>query len=81
MASELEREAIESVLAGRDTLVVMSTGSGKSAIYQIAGLLIALLPQVEPPVSDTVAALSLAALAYSFAVDTMWLWHRRNLRV
>ena len=35
-----QREAIESVLAGRDTLVVMSTGSGKSAIYQIAGLLI-----------------------------------------
>jgi ATP-dependent DNA helicase RecQ len=36
-----QREAIESVLAGRDTLVVMSTGSGKSAIYQIAGLLTA----------------------------------------
>jgi ATP-dependent DNA helicase RecQ len=35
-----QREAIQSVLAGRDTLVVMSTGSGKSAIYQIAGLLI-----------------------------------------
>src|SRR5215210_7711220 len=35
-----QREAIESVLAGRDTLAVMSTGSGKSAIYQIAGLLI-----------------------------------------
>src|SRR3954454_19063145 len=35
-----QREAIESVLAGRDTLVGMSTGSGKSAIYQIAGLLI-----------------------------------------
>ena len=34
-----QREAIEAVLAGRDTLVVMSTGSGKSAIYQIAGLL------------------------------------------
>jgi ATP-dependent DNA helicase RecQ len=34
-----QREAIESVLARRDTLVVMSTGSGKSAIYQIAGLL------------------------------------------
>jgi ATP-dependent DNA helicase RecQ len=28
------------VLGGRDTLVVMSTGSGKSAIYQIAALLI-----------------------------------------
>jgi ATP-dependent DNA helicase RecQ len=34
-----QREAIESVLDRRDTLVVMSTGSGKSAIYQIAGLL------------------------------------------
>ena len=27
-----QREAIESVLAGRDTLAVLSTGSGKSAI-------------------------------------------------
>jgi ATP-dependent DNA helicase RecQ len=34
-----QREAIESVLSGRDTLAVLSTGSGKSAIYQIAGLL------------------------------------------
>jgi ATP-dependent DNA helicase RecQ len=34
-----QREAIASALAGRDTLVVMSTGAGKSAIYQIAGLL------------------------------------------
>jgi len=34
-----QQEAIEAVLAGRDTLAVMSTGSGKSAIYQIAGLL------------------------------------------
>jgi ATP-dependent DNA helicase RecQ len=32
-------EAIGAVLARRDTLAVMSTGSGKSAIYQIAGLL------------------------------------------
>jgi ATP-dependent DNA helicase RecQ len=34
-----QREAIEAALAGRDVLVVMSTGAGKSAIYQIAGLL------------------------------------------
>jgi ATP-dependent DNA helicase RecQ len=34
-----QREAIESALARHDALVVMSTGSGKSAIYQIAGLL------------------------------------------
>jgi ATP-dependent DNA helicase RecQ len=30
-------EAIEAVLDGRDTLAVMSTGYGKSAIYQLAG--------------------------------------------
>src|SRR5690349_7688728 len=34
-----QQEAIESVLGGRDTLVVMSTGAGKSAIYEIAGLI------------------------------------------
>ena len=33
-------EAVQSVLRGRDTLCVMSTGSGKSAIYQLAGFLI-----------------------------------------
>jgi ATP-dependent DNA helicase RecQ len=33
-------EAIQSVTRGRDTLVVMTTGSGKSAIYQLAGCLI-----------------------------------------
>lgn len=35
-----QEEAISSVLDGHDTLVVQSTGAGKSAIYQIAGLLI-----------------------------------------
>jgi ATP-dependent DNA helicase RecQ len=35
-----QREAIESVLAGRDTAAIMSTGSGKTAIYQIAGQLL-----------------------------------------
>lgn len=33
-----QEEAIKSALAGRDTLAVMPTGSGKSAIYQIAGV-------------------------------------------
>jgi ATP-dependent DNA helicase RecQ len=33
-------EAIEAVIAGRDTLAVMATGYGKSAIYQLAGELI-----------------------------------------
>lgn len=35
-----QEEGIRSVLDGRDTLVVMPTGSGKSAIYQIAAALI-----------------------------------------
>jgi ATP-dependent DNA helicase RecQ len=33
-----QEKAIKSVLAGCDTLAVMPTGSGKSAIYQIAGV-------------------------------------------
>src|SRR3712207_1497899 len=33
-------EAVQAVVGGRDTLCVMSTGSGKSAIYQLAGFLI-----------------------------------------
>ncbi|HZB77096.1 MAG TPA: RecQ family ATP-dependent DNA helicase, partial [Solirubrobacteraceae bacterium] len=47
-----QREAIEAVLSGRDALVVMSTGSGKSAIYQIAGLL---LPGATVVVSPLIA--------------------------
>src|SRR4051812_31574971 len=34
-----QAEAVQSVLDGRDTLAVMSTGYGKSAIYQLAALL------------------------------------------
>ena len=34
-------EALSSVLDGRDTLAVMPTGSGKSAIYQLAGAMMA----------------------------------------
>ncbi|MCD0481281.1 ATP-dependent DNA helicase [Streptacidiphilus sp. ASG 303] len=32
--------AMEAVLAGRDTLVVMPTGAGKSAVYQVPALLV-----------------------------------------
>ncbi len=35
-----QSEAISAVVSGRDTLAVMPTGSGKSAIYQIAGRLL-----------------------------------------
>ena len=33
-----QEEGVRAVLAGRDTLAVMSTGYGKSAIYQLAGV-------------------------------------------
>ena len=32
-----QEEAVRALTSGRDTLVVMTTGSGKSAIYQLAG--------------------------------------------
>ena len=35
-----QEAAIKALLEGHDTLAVMPTGSGKSAIYQIAGVLI-----------------------------------------
>src|SRR5215218_8095750 len=44
--------AITEVLAGHDTLAVMPTGAGKSAIYQIAG---ALIPGVTVVVSPLIA--------------------------
>lgn len=43
-------------------------------VAQIVALLVALLPSVAPPASTAVAATSLALLAWSFGVDTLWLW-------
>ncbi|NEP18251.1 MAG: ATP-dependent DNA helicase RecQ [Leptolyngbya sp. SIO4C1] len=48
----VQRQVLESVLAGRDTLAVMPTGSGKSAIYQIAALR---LPGVTLVISPLIA--------------------------
>jgi phosphatidylglycerophosphate synthase len=47
-------------------------------VVQIAGLMVALAPSIEPPPSALVAALSLAALAYSFLVDVWWLWEQKG---
>lgn len=46
---DVQRRALEPVLAGRDTLAVLATGSGKSAVYQIAGLLAGGLTVVVSP--------------------------------
>ena len=51
-----------------------STLRGKSvAIGQFVGLAAALSPLVPVPISDVVAAVTLAALVWSFAVDIAWL--------
>ena len=43
-------------------------------VIQIVGLILTILPPIVPPASEWLAAVSLAALAYSFLVDTLWLW-------
>jgi ATP-dependent DNA helicase RecQ len=57
-----QHDAIASVLEGRDTLVVMPTGAGKSAIYQTAGVLLQGLTIVVSPLialqQDQVATLA-----------------------
>src|SRR3569623_1756577 len=44
-----QREAVEAAVAGRDVLVVMPTGSGKSLCYQLPALMRADLPLVVSP--------------------------------
>jgi phosphatidylglycerophosphate synthase len=48
------------------------------AVIQLLGLSVALLPVVSPPVSGAVAALTLGALTWSFAVDVGRLWNQRT---
>ena len=45
-------------------------------VVQTAGLILTILPPIVPPASEWLAAGSLAALVYSFLVDTLWLWRR-----
>src|SRR5580658_2221992 len=48
----MQREAIAAVLAGRDSLVVMPTGGGKSLCYQLPALL---LPGITLVISPLIA--------------------------
>jgi phosphatidylglycerophosphate synthase len=45
-------------------------------VVQTVGLMLTILPPIVPPASEWLAAVSLAALVYSFLVDTLWLWRR-----
>jgi phosphatidylglycerophosphate synthase len=47
-------------------------------VVQIAALILAVAPIVPPPASTVVAACGLAALSYSFLVDTLWLARGRR---
>jgi phosphatidylglycerophosphate synthase len=48
------------------------------AVGQLFGLSVALAPAVPPPLSVVAAATTLAALAWSFAIDVMWLARQRR---
>ncbi len=45
-------------------------------VAQVVGLTAVLVPAVTPPSATAIAAVSLAALVYSFSVDAVWLWRR-----
>jgi len=48
-------------------------------VVQTAGLILTILPPIVPPASEWLAAASLAALVYSFLVDTLWLWRHATV--
>lgn len=46
-------------------------------VVQVAGLTLAMVPSVAPPLSNGIALIALLTLAYSFLVDALWLWKTR----
>ena len=62
-----QEEAVDALLAGRNVLAVMPTGSGKSLCYQVPALVLGGLTIVVSPLvalmQDQVAALRLAGVA------------------
>lgn len=47
-------------------------------VVQTAALVVVLAPGMTPPLSSTIAAFALAAMCYSFLVDTMRLWRQSS---
>ena len=69
-----QEEAIRGALAGRDTLCVMPTGSGKSALYPVAGHLIPRATVIVSPLialpRDQLDALAAAEVGPAAAVNS-----------
>ncbi len=67
--------AVESVLGGRDTLVILPTGGGKSLCYQVPSLLLPGLTVVVSPLislmKDQVDALEAKGIAAAFVNSTL----------
>ena len=70
-----QESAVESVLAGRDTLVVLPTGGGKSLCYQVPALMLPKLTVVISPLislmKDQVDALAARDLPATFVNSTL----------
>ena len=70
-----QADAVEAVLTGRDTLVVLPTGGGKSVCYQIPALLLPKLTVVVSPLislmKDQVDALTARRLPAAFINSTL----------
>jgi ATP-dependent DNA helicase RecQ len=70
-----QEQAVEAVLAGRDTLVIMPTGGGKSLCFQIPALLLPGLTVVVSPLislmKDQVDALNARGLPATFVNSTL----------
>ncbi len=47
-------------------------------VVQVVGLIVAVAPNIRPPTSTAAAAVALAALAYSFLVDILWLYRHAH---
>jgi ATP-dependent DNA helicase RecQ len=70
-----QEQAVEAVLAGRDTLVILPTGGGKSLCYQVPALLLPGLTVVVSPLislmKDQVDALTARGLPAAFVNSTL----------
>jgi ATP-dependent DNA helicase RecQ len=73
--TDIQRDAVTSVLRGRDTLLVSPTGSGKSAVYQLAGAMTAGVSVVVTPLlalqEDQLAAFEALDVGDAVAISSL----------